>query len=39
MNFIKGLKNVKILNGFFFPEGYSVPSQKSNKEFFEEKKT
>ena len=33
----KGLRNVKTLKSFFFPEGYSVPSQISNKEFFEKK--
>ena len=34
-NFIKGLRNVKTLKNVFFSEGYSVPSQTSNKEFLE----
>ena len=33
-NFIKGLRNVKTLKTFS-PDGYSAPSQISNKEFFE----
>ena len=34
---LKYERNVKTSKSFFFPERYSVPSQTSNKEFFQTK--